>query len=413
MANISTTIKNLVKPVAINSLLAWEYLESGVTYNPNSKSVQQNPYDTYEKLRLKDPVHRMRLMRAWTLVRYEDVDTVLRNHKQFLCEHRNEGYTEVRSMLDFDPPQHTRIRSLVSKAFTARRLAELEPAILKASESLIDEIGDRKSFDLIDEIAHPLPVIVIAKMLGVPTEDMDRFKSWSDIVAMQVEPILDDANILILNQGMNELLEYFEEKIEERRSKPRNDILSALIKAEEDGDRLSRDELLGTLILLLVAGNETTRNLIGNGMHALLKHPDQMQWLRDNPNKIDVAVTEMLRYDSPVQLDSRMVKEDFELHGKQIRAGDMIICVIGAANRDPDVFVNSNQLDFSRPKKAHLAFGRGIHYCLGSVLAMVEARAVFKGLLARFPNIRLQTEPKRRERVALRGLKELWVEVSN
>ena len=400
---------NLFRPVAINTLLAWEYFESGVAYNPASKSVQQNPYDIYEKLRSKDPVHRMRLLDAWTLVSFEDVDAILRDQRRFVCHGRGGSYTDVETLLDFDQPQHTRIRSLVSKAFSARALAELEPFVQQTVAELIDQIGKREKFDLIDSIAYPLPVLVIAKMLGVPARDIDRFRFWSDMVALEVEPLLTNENVFRVRQNMSELLKYFEERINEHKLTPQKDILTTLIKAEEDGDKLSHEELLGTLVLLLVAGNETTRNLIGNGVLALLQHPDQLQWLRNNLDKIDSAVRELLRYDSPVQINSRIASEDVEIRGKKIRAGMKVILLIGAANRDPKVFSNPDQLDFSKTRKAHLAFGRGIHYCLGSVLATMEARIVIEALLSRFPRLNLASEPVRRERVVLRGLKELWV----
>ena len=412
MVQILTVLENISRSVAINGLLTWEYMESGVALNLVSASVQQNPYEIYEKLRSKDPVHRMRLIDAWALVSYEQIDAVLRDQKRFICRDRNIGYSNLRTLLDFDPPQHTRIRSLVSKAFTARALAELEPFIQQTVADLIEQIDNRERFDLIESIAYPLPVLVIAKMLGVPARDIDRFRSWSDMVALDVEPMLRSEDVFSLRQNMNELLEYFEERINEHKLTPQKDILSTLIKAEDDGDRLSHEELLGNLVLLLVAGNETTRNLIGNGMLALLRHPDQLQWLRNNPDRLDSAVRELLRYDSPVQLNSRMAAEDVEIGGKKIRAGAKMILLLGAANRDPEVYSNPNQLDFSEPRKAHLAFGRGIHYCLGSVLATMEARIVFEALMSRFPRIRLASEPVRRKRVALRGLKELWIDTT-
>ena len=198
--------------------------------------------------------------------------------------------------------------------------------------------------------------------------------------------------------------------MEQRRREPQDDMITALMNAEEEGDRLTHEELLATLMLLLVAGNETTRNLIGNGMLALLRNPGQLQKLRDNPEMLDTAINELLRYDSPVQLDGRIVREEVEIDGNLIRPGQRLICAIGAANRDPAVFANPNVLDIGRAEKSHIAFGRGIHHCLGAPLAMLEGRVAFSALLDRFPSMNLIAEPEFREQVVLRGVEELWIE---
>jgi len=239
---------------------------------------------------------------------------------------------------------------------------------------------------------------------------MDRFEVWSNDIALIVEPILTPAQIEGVRRATEELFAYFEIIVEARRREPRDDLVSALLAAEEEGDKLTREELLSTMLLILVAGNETTRNLIGNGMLALLRHPDQLQRLRDEPGLLEPAVDELLRYDSPVQLDGRVVREDLEMGGKHLRAGQKVIALLGAANRDPAAFANPDDLDIARSGKSHLSFGRGIHFCLGASLAVLEARVAFRGLLDRFPSIRLSAEPRYRDGIVLRGVESLWIE---
>ena len=409
MAIIARSVRRALKPVLSPALLVWERLESGVSYDPTSSGILSDPYHTYHQLRSRDPVHRMRLLNAWVLTRYEDVDMVLRDHRRFF---KNDGLDdEYRSMLQHDPPDHTRLRSLVSKAFTPRAVRELHPRVQRIVDELLDELDGKDKFDLIESFAFPMPVTVIAEMLGVPAQDMDRFKHWSNDVSLTIEPTLSDDQMRRVERSADELFEFFEGIIEERRRQPKDDMITALLNAEEEGDKLTHKEVLGTLVLLLVAGNETTRNLIGNGMRALLKHPGQLQKLRDNPDLLDPAINELLRYDSPVQLDSRLVYDDVEVAGHRIRAGQRVICSIGAANRDPSVFSEPDKLDIGRNEKSHIAFGRGIHHCLGAPLAMLEARIAFSTLLDRFSTIKLVSEPEYREQVVLRGVEELWIQV--
>ena len=411
MAIVPRSVKRALKPVLSPALLAWERMESGVSYDPTSAGILSDPYDTYDRMRAKDPVHRMRLINAWVLTRYEDVDTVLRDHRRFSKDDGVED--EYRSMLHHDPPDHTRLRSLVSKAFTPRSVRELHPRVQRIVAELLDDLDGRDRFDLIESVAFPLPVTVIAEMLGVPPQDMDRFNRWSNDISLTIEPSLRDDQIRRVQQATEELYEYFEGIIEQRLREPQDDMITALLNAEDEGDKLTREELLGTLVLLLVAGNETTRNLIGNGMRALLKNPVQLQRLRDSPDLLDSAIDELLRYDSPVQLDGRLVHSDVEVAGQRIRAGQRVLCAIGAANRDPSAFTEPDKLDIGRSEKSHIAFGRGIHHCLGAPLAMLEARAAFSALLDRFSRIELVAEPVYREQVVLRGLEELWVEVEH
>ena len=407
-------VRRVVEPVTITALLGWERIESGVAYHPGSPKAIADPYPLYSDLRTRDPVHRMRLIDAWAITRYQDIDRVLRDHSTFSSAvatnvQRRTGLT---SMLEMDPPDHTRLRSLVSQAFTPRAIEGLRPRIERIADDLVENAAALGRFDLVASIAYPLPVTVIAEMLGVPSEDMTRFERWSNDIALNIEPTLDDEEIGRVRNAADELSEYFEGIIRLRRCDPQDDIISGLLAAEEEGDRLTHEELIRTLILLLVAGNETTRNLIGNGMLALLSNPDQVRLLRDNPALMGSAVKELLRYDPPVQLDGRTPTVDVEVGGKRIRAGQAVIAVIGAANRDPEVFENPDTLDIRRAGSSHLSFGRGIHYCLGASLAEMEGRVAIAALMRRFSTLRLAGEPARRTQTVLRGLKHLWVETA-
>ena len=409
MAPVPQAVRSVLRSALMPAFMAWERIESGVSYNPISAETRAYPFDKYEELRRKDPVHRLRTINAWVLTQYEDTNAVLRDHSRFTRDYG--GKSAYRSMLDTDPPDHTRLRTLVSKAFTPRSVADLAPRIQQIVDDLLDATEGRHRFDLIDAFAYPLPVIVIAEMLGVPSEDIEVFKEWSNDVALSVEPTVNEEQVRRIEESGAKLYEYFEGIIEQRRQYPQDDMITALIAAEDEGDRLTHEELLATLLLLLVAGNETTRNLIGNGTLALVRSPAQLERLRNEPDLIDSAINEMLRYDSPVQLDGRMATEDVEIGGKLIKPGQRAICLLGAANRDPSVFTNPDVFDIGRQEASHIAFGRGIHYCLGAPLAMLEGRIAFASLLKRFLSVRLLSEPEYREQVVLRGVKELWIEV--
>ena len=402
----------MVQALAMRVLLTWERMESGVAYNPLSPALRADPYPLYEELRRKDPVHRMRLQDAWVLTDYADVDTVLRDNRRFGNAGREFGYIPQVSMLDLDPPEHTKIRALVSHGFTPRSVATLEQRIRETVTGLLSNVEGKGRFDLIAELAFPLPVIVIAEMLGVPPQDREQFNEWSNTVSLIVDPLLDERQIRQVQQAVDEVFAYFEAVAEERRRAPQDDLVSALVTAEVDGERLERDDLLVNLLLVLVAGNETTRNLIGNGTLALMRNPDQFRRLRDDPSLLNGAIDELLRFDSPVQLDSRIARSHVELRGKRIVPGQRVICLLGAANRDPQAFPGADRLDVGRPAANHLAFGRGVHYCLGAPLARLEGRVAFEALLPRLSSLRLSEEPRYRDQVTLRGLESLWLEAA-
>ncbi len=408
-----------IRSVVINTMLLRERWQSGAVYNPLSARMAQDPYPDYAKLRARSPVHRSRLMNAWVFSRYADVDTVLRDHRRFSNDPRKRDLNRRQqatlpapddyTMLFLDPPDHTRLRALVNKAFTRRAVNALEPHIRGVMRTLLDEV-DPAGFDLMEAVANPLPVIVIAEMLGVPPEDRDRFRTWSNRRARLLEPTIGPRDREIAAQAGEALNEYFVPIIQARRAKPENDIVSALAQAEEEGDVLTEHEMLNMLRLLLVAGNETTTNLIGNGMLALLRNPGELERLRADPSLIPAAVEELLRYDSPVQTDFRGALEDCEVNGSPVRRGENVVLLIGSANRDPEVFEEPDRLDIGRSEGSHISFGRGLHHCIGAPLARLEGRVALEVLLERFTSMRLLADhPAYRGGVVLRGLESLPV----
>ncbi len=414
---MATLLSRALQRAIVGALLVPERWRSGVAYNPLSPRMARDPYPFYAELRAKDPVHRSRLLDAWVFSRHADVDAILRDFRRFSNDQRKRDPRLRRrrrslplpepTILFLDPPDHTRLRSLVNKAFTPRAVTALEARIRGMAAALLDA-ADPAGFDLMDTLANPLPVMVIAEMLGVPPEDRAQFKVWSNQRARILEPTVSGRELQIAQQASRSLDAYFGTIIEARRAEPRDDIISALVHVEEAGDRLTEREMLGMLRLLLVAGNETTTNLIGNGVLALLRHPEQMRALRDDPGLIPMAVEELLRFDSPVQASLRLVLEDCEVNGFPLRRGDNAVLLNGAANHDPAAFDDPDRLDVRRGEVNHVAFGRGIHYCLGAPLARLEARVAIEVLLARWPALRLLAHrPVFRQSIVLRGLDAL------
>jgi len=391
------------------------------SFNPMDPEFLADPYPTYHRLRAEDPVHRSPLG-FWVLTRYEDVAAVLRDAR-FIKEPlaalvaarfggevpRGVGL----SMLDRDPPDHTRLRSLVSKAFTPRVVEGLRPRIQAIVDDLIARAEPAGSMDLIEEVAYPIPVKVICEMMGVPVRDHERFKGWSLDIARGLDSIWLPPDSEIPRRSVaarHAISGYFRELIDQRRTSPRGDLLSALIAAEEAGDKLNEEELLATCILILIAGHETTVNLIGNGVLALLRHPAELSRLRTTPGLITTAVEELLRYDGPVQRTARVASADATIGGHTIRQGEMVMPFIGAADRDPAQFPEPDRLDLSRADNRHIAFGWGIHFCLGAPLARVEGQIAIDTLVRRLPRLALVGDSvEYRQSLTLRGLKTLPV----
>lgn len=393
-----------------------------VQFNPMDPAFVADPYPTYHRLRAEDPVHHSPLG-FWVLTRYPDVMAMLRDPR--LVKEPIAAFVAARfgmatpppglglSMLDRDPPDHTRLRGLVSKAFTPKALESLRPRIQKIVDELVAGAAGKGQMDLVEEFAYPLPVRVICEMLGVPVKDHERFKAWGLDIARGLDAIMLPPDSEVGRRsisGRRALADYFRELIAARRAAPRDDMLSALIAAEEAGDKLNEEELLATCILLLVAGHETTVNLIGNGTLALLRHPDQLQKLRENPGFIVTAVEELLRFDGPVQRTARIPSEDLTIGGRTIPKGEMVMPFLGAADRDPAQFPDPDRLDITRADNRHIAFGMGIHFCLGAPLARMEGQIAINTLLARLPKLALATDqPQFRQSLTLRGLQALPV----
>jgi len=393
-------------------------------FNPLSPDFIRDPYPYYERLRTTDPMH-ITAHGAFLASRHADVSLVLRD-KRFGKDYVDRTikrygpkimdepiFASMKHwMLQQDPPDHTRLRGLVVKAFTARRVEDMRPRIQQVVDQTIDAIIDRGHMDLIEDFAFRLPVTIICDMLGIPEEHRETFYKGSRDGGRILDPVpLTPEEIAQANTGNALAIMYFEQLFELRRRDPGDDLTTQLVQAEEDGSKLTNEEMTANIILLFGAGHETTVNLIGNGLLALHRNPDQLALLKANPSLITNAIEEFLRYDSSVQLTGRTTLEDVEdLGGKRIPKGDTVLCLLGSANRDPAVYPHGpDQLDITRPNVKPLSFGGGIHFCLGAQLARIEAEIAINTLLRRIPSLRLDDaeNPEWRPTFVLRGLKHL------
>jgi len=385
--------------------------------------VLANPYPLYRQLRTEDPVHWDPFLHAWIVTRYTDVVTVLHRFSanrtptpEQLAALGLESLTPVarvmvRQMLFLDAPSHTRIRGLASQAFTPRRVERLREHIQSITDDLLDAVIPRGHMDVIEELAAPLPAIVTAEMLGVPTRDHQLLKKWSADFAEMLGNFQHNpdraAGVL---KSTEEMVAYFRDAVREQRERPRDGLVSALLAAEIDGDRFTEDEVIANVIVTMVGGQETTTNLIGNGIVTLLRNPESMARLREDPALITSAVEELLRYESPSQHTARLAPEDVTLGGKLIRKRQAVIAVMAAGNRDPERFPEPDRLDLGRTDNRHLAFGWAAHFCFGAPLARIEGQIAFATMLRRLPELRLSPEPLVwRENLGLRGLTALPV----
>ncbi|MEX2229621.1 MAG: cytochrome P450, partial [Dehalococcoidia bacterium] len=352
---MAPTLQSLIRPLAVRAIVLRERLTTGAVFNPLDRAYQQDPVPFFARLRERDPVHRSELVHGWVLSRYDEIDAVLRDHERFGNDSRKSATPlEIAvnefepSILFLDPPDHTRLRAIVSRGFTRGTIEAWRRRTEQLVDQLLDEIGDAPRFDVMERFANRLPTLVIAEMLGVPAEDYPRFRAWSDIVARTIEPVMQPHELREAHVARDALRDYFAEIVEQRRREPREDLVSVLVSAEENGRSIAHEELLTMLILLLVAGNETTTNLIGNGLLALLRHPDELAWLRAHPDEAEAAIEELLRFDSPVQVNGRTALVDVEIGGRSIRRGQPVILLIGSANRDPRAFSEPDRLDLAR-----------------------------------------------------------------
>lgn len=392
-------------------------------YHLLDPEVLANPYPLYHRLRSEDPVHWDPYLHAWVVTRYADVITVFQRfsaNRTFTPEQLTAlglqsltplAKVMVLQMLFLDPPAHARVRGLASKAFTARRVEGLRSHIQDITDSLLDTVQDKSHMDVIKDLAYPLPAIVTAEMLGVPTSDWPQLTAWSADFAQvlgnfQHNP--DNAPKVI--KSLEEMTAYFRAAVREQRNRPHNGLISAYLSAEIDGDRFTEEEVVANTIVTMVGGQETTTNLIGNGILTLLRHQDELERLKADMSLIPSAVEELLRYESPSQHTARLAPDEVTLGGKLIRKRQAVIAVMGAANRDPERFPDPDRLDISRQDNRHVAFAWASHFCFGAPLARIEGQVAFKTVLQRMPNLRLEPGPITwRENLGLRGLKALQV----
>jgi cytochrome P450 len=412
-----------------------------VVFDYFSPAFRADPYAVYARLRAEAPVHwgigfEPGMPGVWHIARYADIQRVLKEPR-FTHQHARElaspasapagsppsgGASDETllfrelsglSLLFIDPPAHTRLRALVSKAFTPRMVESVRPRAQALADELLDAASSTGTLDVIGSYAMPLTLTVISEMLGVPIESREEMRAWAGVLVQAIDCKRDTAIYGPATEVAMRLVALFQGVLAERRAEPRNDLISELLLAHERGDRLSEQELIVTATTLLLAGHETTVNLIGNGMLALLQHPAQLALLRDRPELASSAVEEFLRYEAPSQMASRVAPEEMEIGGQTIQRGDVLNLLLGSGNHDPDAFSDPDGLDVTRANNRHLAFGTGMHYCLGAPLARLEGRVAIETLLRRFPTLRLSDDatlaPQWRETISFRGLRSLWL----
>jgi cytochrome P450 len=395
-------------------------------FEPSNLDFIADPYPAYAELRADAPVWYDEGTDHWLVSRYEDVNALLRDRRfgrtyLHVATHEEMGRPQdapilepfwhlIRSgILDMEPPDHTRVRALVSKAFTPRFVEGLRPRVERITRALVDEAADAGEFDLLSVVAEPLPVTVIAEMLGVPENDRKLLRPWSaDICKMyELNPSEEAARDAV--RASVEFSEYLRLLSRERRAHPGEDLISGLAHAVDEGERLTEDELVGTCVLLLNAGHEATVNVTVNGWWALFRHPDQLESLRRDPSMVPAAVEELMRYDTPLQMFERWVLEPVELHGVEIPKGAELGLLFGSANHDPSVFHDPDGMDLTRDPNPHLSFGAGVHFCLGAPLARIELQTSFAAMLDRFPRLQPVEEPRWKPNYIIRGLESLKV----
>ena len=381
-----------------------------IDWHPEDPATLANPYPLFSRMRDEDPCHWSPRLRSWVLTRYDDVRRACLDRERYSSDRLRPFFAAMPAdeasriadivrylslwMVFKDPPEHTRLRRLAGKVFTARSMQAMRPQIGQTTEWLLQRIGDRESFDFIADFAGPLPCLVIMAMLGVPREDFRAIKAWSDDLRLFIGTAQAEGDkYRRARDGADRMSAYFREIIAQRRNQPGPDAISRMVAARDEGGMLSEDELVGCCMLFLFGGHETTTNLLGSAIVALLKHPDQLERLHAQPALIDSAVEEFLRYDGPSNSIARVVAQDHEIAGKTLRAGERVFAMINAANRDPRQFTDPHRLDLGRTPNRHLTFGFGIHFCLGAPLARMEAKVCLGQLAARFPGMHSGSQP--------------------
>ncbi|WP_437812792.1 cytochrome P450 [Sorangium sp. So ce1078] len=368
-----------------------------------SDEMRRNPYPLYDQLRSGSPVLHYPPSDTWMIFDYEGVKRALHDHEAFSSVVSPPGNRTSEWLIFSDPPRHTKLRAILQRAFTPRAVAALEPRVRQLSRELLDRKIERGEMDLAEDYTVPLPLLVIAEMLGAPSEDQPRFKRWSDVILDLSTTVSgsDEAARAIaeFTAATGEMQAYLRGLIAERRAAPRDDLLTRLVDAEVDGERLNEDEILGFFQLLLVAGHETTTNLISNAILCFLENRAELARVRAEPDLLPSAIEEVLRYRSPVQAMFRVTRRDVPMHGQVIPAGKPVLAMIGSANRDPEQFRDAGRFDIARDPNPHIAFGHGIHFCLGAPLSRLEARIALSDLVARLADLELASdapwEPRR------------------
>ncbi|MDQ4005376.1 MAG: cytochrome P450 [Actinomycetota bacterium] len=397
-------------------------------FDPHDLGFIANPYPAYAELRARGRIHYHEGTNQWIVPHHADVGALLRDRRfgrtyLHLSSHQEMGRPEdvpeaaafwklIRDgILDMEPPDHTRVRRLVAKAFTPRFVEGLRTRIRSMTEGLADRLEDLGEGDLIATVAEPLPVNVIAELLGIPEGDRHHLRPWSaDICRMyELDPTEEDATVA--SRAAVEFSDYLRALIRERRAAPTEDLIGELVQVLEEGERLTEDEMIGTCVLLLNAGHEATVNVTGNGWWSLFRNPEQLARLRAEPSLAPTAIEELMRYDTPLQMFERWVLDDVEIAGTRVPRGQELALLFGSANRDPAVFDRPDELDVQRSPNPHMSFGAGVHFCLGAPLARLELGISFGTLLRRFPRMELVAEPEWKPNYIIRGLKELRVRV--
>lgn len=396
---------------------------STISFSLNSSEFIKNPYPFYDKLRIIHPIYRGNLLKnpGWYVTGYDEAIEILKDPRfknRIPLPTTSKKYEHLKNiqkdmMVYMNQPDHKRLRMLVSKVFTPRIVENHRPYIKETVNDLLNEVQNNKSMDVVTDFAFPLASLIIAKILGVPAEERYQFRDWSLSLIQTIDFRRSRKELADGNVTSMKLIDYFKELIEIRKRNLEDDLISMLIKEEQQGDKLTDEELLATCILLVIAGHETTVNLISNSVLALLNHPNQLNKLKENPSLIERAVEEFLRYESPTQMIARIASEDIEINDVTIKKGEHIYLLLGAVNRDPKTFINANVLDITRNPNPHLAFGYGIHFCIGSTLARIEAQIAIQTLLERMPNLQLATpELQWRKLIGFRSLDALPIKFS-
>jgi cytochrome P450 len=400
--------------------MAEKKVPTGLALTPIDETFRQNPYPVLEQMRQSDPVHHDTDLQRYFITQYDNVKQILRNADFWSDPHKSKPNSFARfllrsedeevSMLLADEPDHRRLRMLVNDIFTPRAVLEWQDRIVEVIETRLAAI-EGPEFDLIADYAGPIPTIVIAEMLGIPTEYHAQFKKWSDTsVTVGFNPQPTEQEVIDGDTAMAALNDFFAGQIELRKKEPGPDLISQMLASQVEGEQLTDDEIIAQCNLLLVAGNVTTTDMIGNGIKALLDHPQQLEKLRENPQLIDAALEEMLRYDSPVINSGRITHEDIEINGCPIERGESLSVSLGAANRDPAVYNNPNSFDIEREQIPHQAFGGGRHHCLGSSLARLEGKEAILRLVQRFPQLRFSEKGHEYAGIpAFRGMTHCWL----